>query len=153
MNKTVLQGVPIEILLVEDNPADATLTMELLAEAKVLNRLHVVQDGEAALAYLRGTGAYADAVRPDVILLDLNLPRMSGLQVLAEIKSDPALKSLPVIVLTTSDVDNDIAEAYFNQAAAFVTKPVDLDRFIEIVRSIECFWFSVVRLPPRTQAK
>ncbi len=139
----------IEILLVEDNPADARLTIELLAEGKVLNQVHVVHDGVEAMHYLRREAPFEDAVRPDVVLLDLNLPRMNGREVLEALKADADLKSIPVIVLTTSDVESDIAHAYFNQAAAFITKPVDLDRFVDIVNCIESFWFSIVTLPPK----
>lgn len=138
---------PIEVLLVEDNPADVRLTQEALREGKVRNRLHSVPDGVEALAFLRREGKYADAVRPDLILLDLNLPRKSGREVLGEIKTDPALRHIPVVVLTSSQAEKDIAQAYDLHANCYVTKPVDLDRFIEVVKSIEGFWFSIVKLP------
>jgi CheY-like chemotaxis protein len=138
---------PIEVLLVEDNPADVRLTEEALKEGKVRNRLHSVPDGVEALAFLRREGKYVDAVRPDLILLDLNLPRKSGREVLGEIKTDPALRHIPVVVLTSSQAEKDIAQAYDLHANCYVTKPVDLDRFIEVVKSIEGFWFSIVKLP------
>lgn len=127
---------PIELLMVEDNPADARLTQELLAEAKVLNKLAIVQDGVEAIAHLRREPPYETATRPDVVLLDLNLPRMSGHEVLAAIKEDVRLKSIPVIVLTTSQAETDVEAAYLNQAAAFITKPVDLEQFIRMVQAI-----------------
>ncbi len=138
---------PIEVLLVEDNPADVRLTEEALKEGKVRNRLHSVPDGVEALAFLRREGRYADAVRPDLILLDLNLPRKSGREVLGEIKTDRALRHIPVVILTSSEAEKDIAQAYDLHANCYVTKPVDLDRFIEVVKSIEGFWFSIVKLP------
>jgi CheY-like chemotaxis protein len=138
---------PIEVLLVEDNPADVRLTQEALKEGKVRNRLHSVPDGVEALAFLHREGKYADAVRPDLILLDLNLPRKSGREVLGEIKTDPGLRHIPVVVLTSSQAEKDIAQAYDLHANCYVTKPVDLDRFIEVVKSIEGFWFSIVKLP------
>jgi two-component system, chemotaxis family, response regulator Rcp1 len=138
---------PIEILLVEDNPGDVRLTEEALKEGKFLNRLHVVQDGVAALDFLHRRGAYADAVRPDLVLLDLNLPRKDGREVLAEIKSDEDLRRIPVVILTTSSSDEDILRSYNLHANCYVTKPVDLDQFIRVVGSIHDFWFSVVKLP------
>jgi CheY-like chemotaxis protein len=140
---------PIEVLLVEDDPGDVLMTQEALAEHKVHNRLAVVSDGEAALAYLRREGRYVDAVRPDLVLLDLNLPRRDGREVLAEIKSDQALRHIPVVVLTTSQADEDILSSYALHANAYVTKPVDFDRFISVVRQIDSFFVSVVKLPPR----
>lgn len=139
----------IEILLVEDNPADVDLTQETLAYAKIRNRLHVVNDGEAALAYLRREGRYATAVRPDLILLDLNLPRKDGREVLEELKADPDLRSIPVVVLTSSDAEKDVVRSYDLGANCYVTKPVDLDQFANVVRTIEDFWFIVVKLPPK----
>jgi CheY-like chemotaxis protein len=137
----------IEILLVEDNPGDARLTIEALKEGKVLNNLNVVSDGVEALAYLRRQGTYAQAAKPDLILLDLNLPRMDGRQVLAEIKTDPSLMTIPVVVLTTSASEDDIARAYGSHANCYITKPVDLDQFLRVVQSIETFWLSLVKLP------
>ena len=142
------QSKAVEILLVEDNPGDVRLTRETLRDSKVLNALHVVQDGEQALAFLRREGPYEDQPRPDVILLDLNLPRKDGREVLAEIKADPGLRSIPVVVLTSSDAEQDIAKSYSLHANCYLTKPVDLARFAELVRMLEDFWFSVVRLPP-----
>jgi two-component system, chemotaxis family, response regulator Rcp1 len=138
---------PIQILLVEDQPADVRLTQEVLAEGKVANDLHVVGDGEQALAFIRGEGEYAERPRPDVILLDLNLPRMDGREVLAEIKRDPELRPIPVIILTTSAAERDVLESYKHAANAYITKPVDLDEFVSAVRSIEEFWLTLVRLP------
>ena len=137
----------IEILLVEDNPGDARLTLEAFKEAKVINNLTVVSDGAEALAYLRRQGAYADAVVPDLVLLDLNLPKVDGRQVLAEIKADESLKRIPVVVLTTSASQDDISRAYGSHANCYITKPVDLDQFLRVVQSIESFWLSLVKLP------
>ena len=139
----------IEILLVEDNPGDVDLAREALEEGKVRNSLHVVGDGEAALDFLRGKGAYAAAPRPDLVLLDLNLPKMDGRQVLAEIKSDPALRSIPVVVLSTSRAEEDILKTYNLHANCYITKPIDLHQFIKVVQAIEEFWFTIVKLPPR----
>ena len=144
----VHKNKPIDILLVEDNPGDVRLTSEALQEAKVLNNLSSVDDGVKAMAFLRQQGAYADAKRPDLILLDLNLPRKDGRQVLEEIKQDPALKRIPVVILTSSKAEEDILRTYNLHANCYVTKPVDLDRFLEVVRSIEDFWLTVVKLPP-----
>jgi len=141
-------GRPIEILLVEDNPGDVRLTREALHDAKVHNNLSVVGDGVEALEFLHRRGQYADAARPDVILLDLNLPRKDGREVLAEIKSDERLRRIPVVVLTTSQAEEDILRAYDLSANCYVTKPVDLDQFIKVVQSIDTFWFSIVVLPP-----
>lgn len=140
--------VPIEILLVEDSPGDARLTQEALRDSKVQNNLSVVEDGVEALAYLRREGIYAGVPRPDIILLDLNLPRKDGREVLEEIKADPELKRIPVVILTTSDDDKDILASYDLHANCYITKPVDLSRFMTIVKSIESFWFSIVKLPP-----
>jgi two-component system response regulator len=133
--------------MVEDNPADARLTREAFVDSKMVNALHHVQDGEQALAFLRREPPYADAPRPDVILLDLNMPRLDGRAVLAEIKDDPDLKTIPVVVLTTSESDEDILKSYALHANCYVTKPVDFDKFVTIVQSVEDFWVSVVRLP------
>lgn len=141
---------PIEILLVEDNPGDVRLTREALKEGKVLNNLHVAMDGVEALAFLQREGQeYADAVRPDIILLDLNLPRKDGRELLAEIKIDPDLRRIPVVVLTTSKAEEDILKTYDLHANCYITKPVDLDQFLTVVKSVEEFWFTIVKLPPR----
>jgi CheY-like chemotaxis protein len=139
---------PIEILLVEDNPGDVRLTIEALRDAKVHNRVSVAKDGVEAMAFLRREGQYGDARRPDLILLDLNLPRKDGREVLAEIKVDTGLKHIPVVILTTSRAEQDILKSYDLHANCYVTKPVDLDQFITVVRSIENFWLTVVALPP-----
>jgi chemotaxis family two-component system response regulator Rcp1 len=138
---------PIEILLVEDNPGDVELTREALRDGKIHMNLSVVNDGVEALAFLRRDGGYGAAPRPDLILLDLNLPKKDGRAVLGEIKSDPALRHIPVVILTSSQAEQDIVRAYDLHANCYVTKPVDFDQFITIVRSIEQFWFSVVKLP------
>jgi CheY-like chemotaxis protein len=140
--------VPIEVLLVEDDPGDVLMTREAFEEHKVGNRLAVVSDGVEALAYLRRQGAYADAPRPDLILLDLNLPRRDGREVLAEIKNDPDLLDIPVVVLTTSQAEEDVLASYRLHANAYVAKPVDFERFIAVVRQIDQFFVSVVKLPP-----
>ncbi len=137
----------IEVLLVEDNPGDVRLTMEAMRESKVIVNLSVAPDGEEALAFLRRLGPHLGAPRPDLILLDLNLPRKDGREVLAEIKADADLRRIPVVVLTTSRAEEDILRTYDLHANCFITKPVDLDQFITVVASISDFWFSVVRLP------
>jgi len=141
------RGEPIEILLVEDSPDDADLTKDALRDGKVRNRIHHVEDGVEAMAFLRREGQYADAPRPDLILLDLNLPRKSGRDVLTEVKNDPSLCCIPVVVMTSSDDERDILEAYRRHVNCYVTKPVDLDQFIAVVKSIESFWFTIVKLP------
>ncbi|MCG8418756.1 MAG: response regulator [Proteobacteria bacterium] len=138
----------IEILLVEDNPADVDLTVETLELAKIRNRLHVVRDGVEALQFLRREGNFADVSRPDLILLDLNLPKKDGREVLGELKQDPELRSIPVVVLTSSDAERDVVKTYDLGANCYITKPVDLDQFADVVKSIEDFWFVVVKLPP-----
>ena len=138
---------PIEILLVEDSPSDAILTIEALKTGKIANRLTHVEDGVEAMDFLRRRGKYAEAVRPDLIMLDLNLPRKDGRDVLAELKNDPDLKIIPIIVLTTSRSDKDILQSYELNANCYITKPVDFDHFIEVVKSIENFWLTVVALP------
>lgn len=140
---------PVEILLVEDSPTDVLLAEEALLHAKVLTNLNVVDDGVEALDYLYRRGTYADAnpVRPDLILLDLNLPRKDGREVLAEVKRDPVLKHIPVVVLTTSQAEEDVLRAYGLHANCYVTKPVDFDQFTRVVQAIEKFWFTVVTLP------
>lgn len=140
-------GRPIEILLVEDNPGDVRLTLEALKEAKVKNTLRVARDGVEALALLHQEGPFANASIPDLILLDLNLPKKDGREVLAEIKKDKRLRTIPVVVLTTSDAEQDILRSYDLHANCYVTKPVDLDQFIQVVESIEGFWLSIVKLP------
>jgi len=137
----------VEILLVEDNPGDARLTLEAFKEGKVLNNFSVVKDGVEALAFLRREGPYAEVKTPDVILLDLNLPRKSGREVLAEIKRDERLKTIPVVVLTTSSAEEDVARSYNDHANCYLTKPVDLEQFLRVVQSIENFWLTFVRLP------
>jgi CheY-like chemotaxis protein len=137
----------VKILLVEDNPGDARLTLEAFQEGRVTNNFVIMKDGAEALAYLRQEGRYADAERPDLILLDLNLPKVDGRQVLAEIKADQRLLKIPVVVLTTSASKDDIAQAYGSHANCYITKPVNLDEFLRVVQSIESFWFSLVKLP------
>lgn len=138
---------PIEILLVEDNPGDARLTLEAMRDAKVRNRIHVVEDGIEAMAFLRRQGRFGDAPRPDLILLDLNLPRMDGREVLSEVKSDPDLRRIPVVVLSTSQAEEDVIRAYDLHANCYVTKPMDLAQFMKIVNQIGEFWVKVVTLP------
>jgi CheY-like chemotaxis protein len=138
---------PIEILLVEDSPGDVTLTIEALRDAKVANNLHVARDGEEALRFLRHEGEYADKPRPDLVLLDLNMPRKDGREVLADMKADPVMKRIPVVVLTTSQSEDDVAAAYNLSANCYVAKPVDLDQFLGVVRAIDDFWLSLVKLP------
>ncbi|MEO8425835.1 MAG: response regulator [Verrucomicrobiota bacterium] len=139
---------PIEILLAEDSPTDVMLTREALEHAKLLNNLHVVDNGMEAMEFLRRQGRHAAAPRPDLILLDLNMPRKNGHEVLAEIKADASLKAIPVVILTTSRTEADLMKAYGNHANCYIVKPVDFDAFAEVVRSIESFWFAVVTLPP-----
>jgi CheY-like chemotaxis protein len=150
MTAPVEPSLPIEVLLVEDDPGDVLMTQEAFEEHKVRNKLNVVSDGEEALAYLRREGQYADAPRPDLILLDLNLPKVDGREVLANIKDDADLRRIPVVVLTTSQADEDIVRSYSLHANAYVTKPVDFERFIAVVRQIDEFFVSVVKLPPRS---
>ncbi len=140
-------GSPIEILLVEDNPADVRLTVEILKETKVRNNLTVAGDGNEALELLRRTGRYTHAVRPDLILLDLDLPKKDGKQVLAEIKADPVLKRIPVVILTSSKAEEDVVKSYNLYANCYVTKPVDLEQFVKVVKSVEDFWLTIVKLP------
>jgi two-component system, chemotaxis family, response regulator Rcp1 len=137
----------VEILLVEDSPGDVRLTVEALKEAKVINNLSVVQDGVEAMDFLQQKGSYKDATRPDIILLDLNLPRKDGREVLAEVKNNPQLKQIPVVVLTTSRSEQDILQAYDLHANCYITKPVDFKQFMNVVKSIEDFWLTVVKLP------
>ena len=139
----------VEILLVEDNLADVNMLRETFRESKIANNLHVVNDGELAMDFLYNRGKFATAPRPDLILLDIGLPRKNGLEVLGEIKSDPKLRSIPVIILTTSKAENDIFKSYDLHANSFITKPVHLSEFFEVVKSIEDFWFKIVKLPTR----
>jgi CheY-like chemotaxis protein len=140
---------PIEILLVEDNPGDVRLTLEAMKDAKIWNRLHVVEDGVAALDFLYQREPHAQAPRPDLILLDLNLPKKNGREVLAEIKSDVKLKTIPVVILTTSQAEEDVLRAYALHANCYISKPVDFAQFTNIVRTIEEFWLTIVTLPPK----
>jgi two-component system, chemotaxis family, response regulator Rcp1 len=140
---------PIEILLVEDNPGDVRLTKEALKEGKVRNHMCTVADGEEALKYLRRQAPYTKAVRPDLVLLDLNLPKKTGQEVLADIKADPDLKRIPVVILTVSQAEQDILKTYNLHANCYITKPVDLEQFLGVVKAIEGFWLTVVMLPPR----
>ena len=137
----------IEVLLIEDDPGDVVITQEALAESKLMNTLHVANDGEQALRFLRREGEHADAPRPGLILLDLNLPRVDGHEVLRQVKADPDLRRIPVVVLTTSQAEEDIVRSYDLHANAYVSKPVDFDRFLEVVRQIDSFYISVVTLP------
>jgi two-component system, chemotaxis family, response regulator Rcp1 len=152
MNSMRSDARPIEILLVEDNPGDVRLTQEALREGRIRNRLSVVEDGEEAMRYLRREGEFAQAARPDVVILDLNLPRMNGREVLREMKGDPRLKSIPVVVLSSSEAEQDVVAAYDLHANCYVTKPVDLDQFVRAIQSIEHFWFTIVKLPPEESA-
>jgi two-component system, chemotaxis family, response regulator Rcp1 len=138
----------VEILLVEDNPGDVRLTKEALKEAKIRNRLHVVADGVEAIDFLKNTGGYSDMPTPDIIMLDLNLPRKDGREVLAEIKGDTKLRRIPVVILTTSSAEEDILRAYDLHANCYITKPVDFIQFTKVIKAIEDFWFTIVKLPP-----
>jgi two-component system response regulator len=144
---TSVAARPIVILLVEDNPTDVMITKEGLFSAKMLNTLHVVDDGVEAMEFLRRQGKYTDAPRPDLVLLDLNMPRKNGQEVLAEIKADDRLKNIPVVILTTSRAEEDVSRAYGHHANCYITKPVDFDAFTKVVQTIQDFWFSVVTLP------
>lgn len=143
------QGKIIDILLVEDNPGDVRLAREALKESKIRNTLYVVEDGVEAMEFLRGSGKFAGAPRPDLVLLDLNLPRKSGREVLAEIKQDPDLKRIPVVVLTVSRADEDVMKAYNNYANCYITKPLDFTQFLKVTQTIQEFWLAIVRLPPK----
>ena len=140
---------PIEILLVEDSAGDVRLVKEALKENKFLNNLYVARDGVEAMKFLHQEGKYADAVRPDLILLDLNLPKKDGREVLAEVKGDEDLKRIPVVIMTVSEAEEDILKTYNLHANCYIAKPIDLDQFIKVVRSIESFWLTIVKLPPR----
>jgi two-component system, chemotaxis family, response regulator Rcp1 len=144
---------PVEILLVEDSPSDALLTREALSGSKLLNKIHTVDNGVDAIAFLRREGSFATATRPDLILLDLNLPMKDGREVLDEIKADNDLKIIPVVVLTSSDAESDILKSYSLHANCYITKPVEFDKFVKVVRTIREFWFAVVSLPPRPHAE
>jgi len=141
--------IPVEILLVEDNPGDARLAQEALKDSKMKNNLYIVYDGIDAMNFLRKAGKYSDAVTPDLVLLDLNLPLKNGKEVLEEIKSDDDLKRIPVVILTTSKSEEDILKSYNLHANCFITKPIDLSQFIKVIKSIESFWLSIVKLPPK----
>ncbi|WP_121357207.1 response regulator [Flavisolibacter nicotianae] len=137
----------VRILLVEDNEGDIVLTMEALKEAKIRNEIDVVKDGEAALQFLRKAGVYKEASTPDLIFLDINLPKIDGMEILSIIKNDEQLKVIPVIMLTTSDAERDIMKSYYNHANCYITKPVDLDKFMSIIQTIKNFWINIVKLP------
>jgi chemotaxis family two-component system response regulator Rcp1 len=147
MKINTLAPYPIDMLLVEDNPGDARLAMEALKESKLINSLHHVEDGVAALDFLRNKGNYAGKPRPDLIILDLNLPKKDGREVLEEIKNDDDLKRIPVVILTISKAEEDILRSYNLHANCYVTKPLDLDQFMKVVKSIEDFWLTIVKLP------
>jgi CheY-like chemotaxis protein len=142
-------GKPVEILLVEDDPGDVLLTQEALLGSKIRNNLHIASDGVEALAFLRQEGDYKESPRPDLILLDLNMPRKDGREVLAEVKADSSLKTIPIAVLTTSAQDEDILKSYQLHANCYITKPVGLDEFAQVVQSLDDFWFAIVKLPPK----
>ncbi|MEH1851290.1 MAG: response regulator [Nostoc sp.] len=148
MVSTITAIMPIEVLLVEDNPGDVQLTRIALEDSQISIHLNVVEDGVEAMAFLRKQEKYAKVIHPDIILLDLNLPRKDGREVLAEIKGDENLKRIPVVVLTTSQAEEDILKAYNLSANCYITKPVDFDQFVKIIQSIENFWFAIVKLPP-----
>ncbi len=142
-----INATPIDILLVEDNPGDVLLTKEAFSEAKIANNLHIVRDGEEALAYLNMDPGYEDAIRPDLILLDLNLPKKDGREVLEFVKTHEVLKRTPVVILTSSEAERDIIKSYDSHANSYIVKPIELDQFINVVTAVENFWFSVVSLP------
>lgn len=145
---TDTQAEPVEILLAEDNPGDAKLTRKALEQGNIINNLHVVTDGVEALEYLRQEGEYADKPRPDLMLLDLNMPRKDGREVLEDIKTDADLRRIPVVVMTSSEAEEDIVQSYDLHANAYLTKPIDFDGFLDVVGTIEEFWLSVVKMPP-----
>jgi two-component system, chemotaxis family, response regulator Rcp1 len=149
MSDTATSLALVEILLVEDSPGDARLTKEALRGSKVINTLHHVQDGVEAMAFLRQQGVYANAPSPNLILLDLNLPRKNGLEVLAELKADARLRHIPVVILTISKSEEDIVKAYDRNANCFITKPIDFQQFMKVIKSIEQFWLAIVKLPPK----
>ena len=147
------QRLLVEILLVEDNPSDVLLTQIAMKECKIANKLHLAHDGEVALEFLRRQGAHRQAPRPDLVLLDLNLPRMDGRELLREMKSDPALRAIPVVVLTTSDAETDVVRSYDLHANAYITKPLGMEQFLRVVKGIDDFWFGIVRLPQAPQSQ
>lgn len=147
--RTIIAAKPIEILLVEDSRGDIGLIEEVFEDAKIRNNLHIAEDGEEAILFLNQQGQFLDAPRPDIILLDLNLPKKDGREVLQEVKEDDNLKNIPIVVLTTSKAEEDILKSYNLHANAYITKPVDFDQFIKVIKSIEDFWLQVVKLPPR----
>jgi CheY-like chemotaxis protein len=147
--RTHIATRPVEILLVEDSKGDIGLIEEVFEDAKIRNILHIVEDGEEAIAFLRGEGEFSDVPRPDIILLDLNLPKKDGREVLEEVKSDDKLRNIPVVVLTISKAEEDILRSYNLHANAYITKPVDFDQFIKVVKSIESFWLEIVKLPTK----
>jgi CheY-like chemotaxis protein len=144
-----VQVQPAEILVVEDNPGDVRLMREAFRESKIINQLRAVSDGQEALAFLRKQGRYAHAIRPDLILLDLNLPGKDGREVLSEIKADPDLRRIPVVIVTSSKTEEDIVRSYNHHANCYITKPLDLEKFVEVVQAIQNFWISIVKLPPK----
>ena len=146
MQSTII--APIDILIIEDNEGDARLIKEVLSDGKIANLLHNVKDGVQAMAFLRKEGSYVNVVMPDLIILDLNLPKKDGREVLSEIKDDPELKKIPVVIMTTSQAEEDILKSYNLHANCYITKPIDLNQFIKVVKSIEDFWFTIVKLPP-----
>lgn len=152
MSSTLSARVPVEILLVEDNAGDIRLTREALKESKIANNLHVVGDGEQALDFLHQRAQYVDAIRPDLVILDLNLPKVDGREVLEHIKADPHLRMIPVAVMTTSKNDEDVTRSYAAYANCYIRKPLDIEGFFAVVASIETFWFQIVKLPPRAVA-
>ena len=149
MKDRIRNGIPIEILLIEDNAGDARLAQEALKDSKILNNVNTVEDGVEAMAFLHRQGKYGESPRPDLVLLDLNLPKKDGREVLAEMKSEDFLKRIPVVVLTTSKAEADILKSYDLHANCYITKPIDLVQFMAVVKSIEDFWLTVVRLPPK----
>lgn len=146
-NSSLIAGRPVEIMLVEDNPGDVRLTVEAFKECRVRNNLHVVWDGVGAMAFLRQEGEYAHAPRPDIILLDLNLPGKDGREVLSEVKGDPNLKRIPVVILTTSSAEEDILKSYDLHANCYITKPASLEGFLKVIIAIEDYWLTIVKLP------
>ncbi len=148
MTKELSMGTIAQILLIEDNPGDVRLTIEVFRESRLLNQIHIAKDGMEAMSFLRREGNFSQVPRPDLILLDLNLPKKDGREVLAEIKEDASLRCIPVVILTTSEAEQDILRSYNLHANCYITKPVDLEKFITVVRSIQDFWLSLVKLPP-----
>jgi chemotaxis family two-component system response regulator Rcp1 len=149
MKNDIQSGKSIEILLVEDNPGDVRLAQEAFRDSKILNRLHVVGDGVEAMAFLRREGEYGGVPRPDLVLLDLNMPRKDGREVLAEVKADENLKRIPVVIMTVSKAEEDVLKTYNLHANCYIIKPLDLDQFIKVIKAIEDFWLTIVKLPPK----